>query len=400
MGLNKRYVGYRSFDYLEKDIDYRAFRLSKELDRVEPYLVPLSASEEERVNRIVGENPVISLHEHPVVHPEDITETFVYNRHGRQVTAFEGLSRSCLDCVFDNLMDGCCPITSKSGWKWGDILYDLGMRLSDIAHQDFVIIATRVDDILRAHKEGKVALVQCLEGAMPIENELDRIDILYGFGVRLMGLVYSESNGLGTGLREDRDGGLTYFGRQCVERMNKLGMAIDTAHGSDQTTLDAVEVSKKPILATHTGARALWNIKRLKPDNVLKAIADKGGLIGIEAAPHTTLTKQHPEHNIESFMEHFEYVKNLVGIDHVGFGPDTLYGDHVGLHHVFSAALSIKQAFASVTFNEVPYVRGLENPTEASWNIVRWLVKQNYSDGDIAKVIGGNAIRVLREIWY
>jgi len=399
MSLSKRYLGYKSFDYLEKGIDYKVFKLAKEIDRVEPYLVPLSASEEERVSRIVDENQVISLHDHPIVCPEDMTEMFDYSRNGRQVTAFEALSKSCLDCVFDNLMDGSCVITSKSAWKWNDVLHDLGIRLSDIAHQDFVTVARTVDDILQAYKEGRIALVLCIEGAMPIENELDRIDILYGFGVRLMGLVYSESNALGTGLKEDRDGGLTYFGHQCVERMNKLGMAIDTAHCSDQTTLDAVEASKKPVLCTHVGARALWNIKRLKPDNVLKAIADKGGLIGIEAAPHTTLTEQHPAHNVESVMEHFEYTKNLVGIEHVTFGPDALYGDHVGLHHVFSAALSIQQSSAKAA-EEVPYVKGFENPTEASWNSVRWLVKHGYSDEDIAKAIGGNAIRVLKEIWY
>jgi len=400
MSLRKRYLGYKSFDYLEKDVDYKAFKLAKEIDRVEPYLVPLSVSEEERAKRIVDENPVISLHEHAWVCPEDITELLDCCHLGRVSTAFEGLSKSCLDCVFDNLMNGFTTITSKAGWKWSDVIHDLGIRLSDIAHQDFVIIATRVDDILRTHEEGKVAFVLCLEGAMPIENELDRIDVLYGFGVRVMGLVYSESNALGSGLKEDRDGGLTYFGRQCVERMNKLGMAIDIAHCGDQTILDAVEVSKKPVFCTHVGARVLWDIKRLKPDNVLKALADKGGLIGIEAAPHTTITKRHPEHNIESVMEHFEYIKNLVGIDHVSFGTDTLYGDHVGVHHIFSSALSIKQAFSETDFKKVPYIKGLENPTEASWNIVRWLVKHGYSDKDIVKLVGGNTIRVLRQIWY
>jgi len=257
MGLRKKYLGYESYSYLEKDIDYKSFSLAKEIDRVEPYLVPLSASEEERVNRIVDENPVISLHDHPTIYTDPADLMPEYNGQGRRVTAFKGLSKSCLDCVFDNLMDGSCMITSKTGWKWEDVLYDLGMRLCDIAHQDFVTIATRVDDVLRAHKEGKVAFVLSMEGAMPIENEVDRIDILYGFGIRLLGITYSESNSLGSGLKEDKDGGLTYFGRQCVERMNKLGMAIDTAHSSDLTTLDAVEVSKKPVLSTHIGARAL-----------------------------------------------------------------------------------------------------------------------------------------------
>ena len=106
-------------------------------------------------------------------------------------------------------------------------------------------------------------------------------------------------------------------------------------------------------------------------------------------------------------MEHFEYMKGLVGIDHVGFGPDTLYGDHVGLHNVYAAALSIKEATsagskggtASLPFERVEYVAGLENPTEGSRNIIRWLVKQGYSDEDIAKAIGGNALRLLTEVW-
>lgn len=85
-------------------------------------------------------------------------------------------------------------------------------------------------------------------------------------------------------------------------------------------------------------------------------------------------------------------------IDHVGFGVDCLYGDHVGVHHAFAAALSTAET-ANTSYEEVPFVWGLENPTEASWNIIRWLVKHNYSEEDIGKVIGGNAIRVLREVW-
>lgn len=389
MGINKKYSGYKSFDYLVRDVDYRAFKPAEEIDWVEPYQFPLSASEEERVKRLVAENPVISAHDHAIVLPEDVTRIRDYLRRGRRVTAFEGLSRSCLDCVFDNLLTVA---------KWDDVIHELGMRVSDIAHQELVIIANRVDDILRACKEGKVALVLSMEGATAIENEISRLEVLYGLGVRAMGLVYSESNALGTGLREDRDGGLTDFGRLCVERMNRLGMAIDVAHCSDQTALDAVEASQKPIFASHVGAKALWNIRRMIPDNVLKAIAEKGGIIGIEAAPHTTVTKRHPEHNIESVMEHFEYIKNLIGIDHVAFGPDTMYGDHVAFHHSLGVAMSMDKAFDMT--HEVPYVKGMENPTECSWNTVRWLVKHGYSDADIVKVIGGNIISFLGEIWH
>jgi membrane dipeptidase len=300
-------------------------------------------------------------------------------------------------------MDGICMIHSSAGWQWADVLHDLGMRLCDIAHQDFVINCRRVDDVRRAHDEGRVAWVATMEGAAMIENDLDRIDLLHGFGLRSIGITYSESNALGSGLKEERDGGLTRFGRRAVERMNRVGLLIDCSHCGDRTTLDTVECSEKPIVLSHIGARALWDSKRLAPDNVLEAVAAKGGVIGIEAAPHTTLTRKHRVHSIESFMEHFEYVKSLVGIDHVGFGPDTVYGDHVGLHRTYAAALSLKESRAQSVpgqeYEEVEYVAGIENPTEGSHNIVRWLVKHGYSDYDIEKVMGTNALRVMSQAW-
>ncbi len=402
MGKKHVYDGYTSFQYLEEGVDYRAFDLC-DGDHIFPeYLIPLNTDEEARVDRLAEDLVCISLHEHPVLFPTDIArDVFEYNREGRQATAYAALARSNWDCVFDNLMDGTCTIHSKAGWKWESVVHDIGMRLSDIAHQDFIFKAERVADIERAHAEGKLALVFVVEGAAPIENEVDRVDILYGLGVRLMGITYSESNALGSGLKEDRDGGLTAFGKQVVTRMNKLGMAIDCSHVGIETTLDVIEHSTKPIFLSHVGAKTLWDSRRLSPDHVLKACAARGGVIGIEAAPHTTITQATTEHSIDSYMEHFEYVKDLVGIDHVAFGPDTLYGDHVGLHHAFAAHLSTKGTQGNAAaFEEVDYVRGIENPTEGSKNTLRYLVQQGYSDEDIAKAMGQNIIRVLKEVWY
>ena len=399
MEIKNGYKGYKSYQYLEPGIDYKNFKLAKEIDRVKPYLVPLTAEQEKRFEEIVKNYVIISLHEHPTIMTEDISELMAYEREGREFTAFEGLAHSCLDAIFDNLMDGSCVINSKAGWKWNDVLHDMGIRSCDIAHQDFLIKGQSVEDIYSAKKEGKIAWFISLESATMIENELDRIEILYGFGARMMGITYSESNCLGSGLKEKNDGGLTSFGREAVERMNKIGIAIDVSHSGDKTSLDTIKYSKKPVFITHVGARSLWNMKRLKPDDVIIACADKGGIIGIEAAPHTTMSKRNPKHNIESFMEHFEYIKDLVGIDHVAFGPDTQYGDHVGLHNVFVKIMSISENTAGDRFEHVDYVEGLENPTEASINIIRWLIKHNYSDGDIGKVMGDNIICVLKEVW-
>jgi len=395
----KKYAGYRSFSYLTAGEDYREYRLAPQSDRVPPFEVVVDPAEEERAQRLLEENIVISLHDHPTVQPEDLGDLFGYIRQGRQATAFEALGASYLDCVFDNLMDGTAIITSNSGWKFDDVVLDLGIRLADIAHQSFVFHCRTAADVHRAKREGRLAWVAALEAATPIENELDRIDILYGLGVRLMGVVYSESNTLGSGLREPHDGGLTVFGRAAVRRMNQVGVAVDVSHTGDRTALDTIDVSTKPIFITHAGARALWATSRMKPDDVIRACAAAGGVIGIEGAPHTTLTAQHREHSIESFMEHFEYCANLVGIDHVAFGPDTMYGDHVGLHHAFARHLSIASSHQGPEFEEVEYVRGIENPTEAFPNIARWLVRHGYSDEDIIKVLGGNILRVLDQVW-
>jgi membrane dipeptidase len=137
----------------------------------------------------------------------------------------------------------------------------------------------------------------------------------------------------------------------------------------------------------------------MKPDEVLRACGARGGVIGISAAAHTTLTEKHPLHSIESVMEHFEYVASLVGIDHVAFGPDTFFGDHVGMHRFFAKQFSLAASRGGKRFREVEYVDGIENPGEAFPNIVRWLVRHGYRDADIAKAIGGNVMRALAEIW-
>jgi len=398
MGAQKQYTGYQSYHYLEENLDYKSFKLAREIGRVPSRQIALSPAEEQRVQALLAKHIAISMHDHPVVTPEDISEIFEQKRRGRDFTGFAGLAASGLDCVFDNLMNGICTITSQAGWKWTDVLHDLGMRLCDLAHQDFIIVCDGVRDIIAAHETGRLALVPTLESATPIENELDRLDVLYGFGIRSMGIAYSEANALGSGLREVRDGGLTELGQQVVRRMNKLGILIDAAHCGDQTTLDIIATSEQPIVISHAGARSLWNTRRLKPDNVLEALAAKGGVLGIEAAPHTTLTEQHPRHSIESCMEHFEYAVQLLGIDHVGFGPDTMFGDHVGLHHAYAALFSIAQVLGGKQYEEVTYVDGLENPADFP-NIIRWLVQHGYADEAIAKVMGGNALRVLKQVW-
>ncbi|PJJ63814.1 dipeptidase [Compostimonas suwonensis] len=392
------YTGYAAYDYLEPGRDYEEFALAKQLGRVPAYRLELTAEEQERVTRIFADEVVFSLHEHAIVLPENGDEIRPYNRTGRQRTAYEGMARSGLTAFIDNFMAGASCVTSQNGWKWDDMIYALGYRLADLAKQDHIVLATSVADIHAARTRGQLALIAGFECATMIENELDRIDILYGFGLRQMGIAYSQTNMLGSGLSEEGDGGLTMFGKRAVHRMNQLGILIDISHSGDKTSLDTIAHSEVPVMITHAGARSVWPIARMKPDEVITACAERGGLIGLEAAPNTTISAAHPKHTLDSVMDHFSYCVDLVGIDHVAFGPDTMFGDHMAVHRAYANNYAKNQDHHP-DHEPIEYVDGLENPGENFTNITGWLVKHGYSDEDIAKVLGGNIMRVLDQVW-
>lgn len=391
---------YTSFRYLQPGTDYKAYSLFDIRKRMGRYNVNLSEREEERFQRLFQENLNVSLRDHGFVMPEREKDILPYCRQGYTAYSYEGLALSGIDAIFENFMDGIMNVTTRSGLKWEDIIWNIGLRFCDIAHQDTVMIARTTYDIYQAKRTKRVAVIPSIEAASVLENEIERIDVLYGLGIRCMGITYNDSNSLGSGLSEEHDGGLTHLGKRAVKRMNRLGMAIDISHSGDRTGMDVIETSDKPVLISHAGARTLWNTTRMKSDEILLACKEKGGVIGILAAPNTTLTKVNTDHCLDSVMAHFEYIANLVGIDHVAFGPDTFFGDHVALQHAVDAQLLLSQSHShEKALRESRFVRGAEDPIEAMPNMVRWLIKHGYSDKDIAKVTSGNIMRVLHQTW-
>ena len=402
LGRNKKWDGYTSWSYLEPDVDYFKYPLEKQVDRVPIYDFGLSGVQEERVEELIEKNIVISLHEHLNVFP---TETLPSSVRRRPFMGYEGMAYSGCDAIFDN----CVCSTFDQAIEF------LGMRQCDYDHQDFVIVAKKVDDVTRAFKEGKVAIIQTVEQASAIDRDVDRIDLLYGLGVRSMGIVYSESNTLGSGLSELGDQGLTDVGYNAVKRMNKTGIIIDVSHAGDRTAMEVVEASEKPLLISHVGSRTLTNNARMLPDEVLQACAEKGGVVGAEVAGFAPRTEKHPEASIECLLDHIEYMIDLLGVDHVGAGPDTLWGDHAGLyrggpmgtvshrpgtgHYARPRPSGMPEVFDSGEMvRDLDYVKGLESPSDFS-NIARGLVRDGYSEGEIAKVMGLNGLRIIRSCW-
>ena len=394
----KNFDGYNSFQYLIPGKHYKPFGLPQSEKYRQTEEIKLREDQEKIFETLLKYYPIVSLRDHGFVVPKNQEDIIPYCRQLHTVYDYEGLALSGIDVLFENFMDGISILTSPNGLKWDDVILTLGIRYCDITKQNTAYIAKNYHDLTEAKKTKRIAILPALEAASILENEVDRVDVLYGLGIRCMGITYNEANTLGSGLIEKNDSGLTKFGYKVVERMNLLGMVIDISHCGDQTSLNVIEASRAPVFITHAGARAIWNSPRMKSDEVLKACAAKGGIIGVCAAPNTTLSSKNPnEHSIESVMEHLEYLIDLVGIDHVGLGPDTFFGDHVGLQHAFDDMLSLSESHGE-SFEESPYVKGLENPTEAMKNMIKWMIRHEYKIQDIQKVIGGNALRVLKGI--
>ncbi len=380
-----------SYEYLNQG-RLRLFKLAKEIDRVPPYEIPLTPSQEDKVNQIHEENIVFDFHNNPIILPENMDEFQEYSRRGRFWTAYEGLKKSRINACL-NGFGGLSYISSTIGYQFGDVLHDLGMRFSDFEHhRDKVIIARCSGDIHQAKREGKVAMVAHVENAGAIGNILDRLDVLYGLGVRCMGLTHNDTNYIGSGRTDRTDGGLTFLGTQVVERMNELGLLIDLAHASDRVIMDALEISKNPCCITHDCCLAVSNNPRCKSDAVLRAIADRGGVIGILAIPN--VLSNSPEQGIEDVLKNIDHATKVAGIDAVAVGTDTFFGDHVELHKRMLESVSLGKELRAFPAR---HMRGIESPGDFG-NIARGLVKSGYSEGNIKKIIGGNALRIFSDV--
>jgi len=270
---------------------------------------------------------------------------------------------------------------------------NLGRFMKEVEkHPDFMP-ALRAQDFVTAKEQGKQALMFQLE-PQSFGRVVDRAEIAYGLGVRMALLVFNTRNYVGDGCGERTNEGLSYLGLELVERMNDLGMLIDLSHCGIQTTLDAIEASKDPVMFNHVGARTLYPpMKRLKTDEELLAIAKKGGLVGVSAIPNQLSGNE--EQGIEDMLNHIDCIVKLIGVDQVAIGLDIVFGDHVEYHRK-AAKTTFKLDYIGQGL-DAPYMYGIESPEE--WpNITRGLVSRGYSDEEIKKILGGNALRIIEEV--
>lgn len=379
-----------SYEYLGKNVF--PVPLVKEVGRVEERIVELSPRDEERAMRLHRESIVIDFHLHLKVLPEDLNHYEMLARSGRVATGYEGIKRSGMTACFCAFGGSMGKRSSPALWGFSDTIWDYGMRRADMDHHsDLVMRGYSIKDILEAKQTGRCAVMPDVENAQVIENDLDRLDVLYGLGFRILGVGFNNRTTIADGMTERVDGGLSNFGYEVIERMNRLGMLIDLAHASPVVFQEAVEASKMPCCMSHSFARGVYNTPRGASDDLLKLIAGRGGVIGVYTVTNLFSNKEHQ--TIFDVIDHVDYIVKLVGIDHVAIGTDTMFGDHVGLHKFVMGSMQMKGQFKGFPSAYTDYI---ENAGQ--WpNVTRALVARGYSDEDIQKIIGGNLLRFLKE---
>jgi len=272
--------------------------------------------------------------------------------------------------------------------------------------RDFVYKAVTPDDIVAAKKQNRHCLyfsgngVPIPQDLVSVEEELRYIRVFFQLGIRMMHLTYQRRNLIGDGCGESSDGGLSDFGRAVVAEMNRVGVIVDVAHCGWRTSREAAEVSDRPIVASHTTCGVLHEHIRSKPDNVIRTIVDKGGLIGICCVPVFLGGKG----DIAKMMEHINYAVKTFGTDYVAIGTDVAYTSRSAPRE--SKKIPKRRKTREVWESLWPPGSWV-NPSRESQLSMAWtnwplftvgLVQLGYSDSDIQKILGGNALRVARAV--
>ena len=257
----------------------------------------------------------------------------------------------------------------------------------------FTLVGT-VSDLDHAKATGKAAIIMGIQNAEHFEKP-DDVQQFYRLGLRCSQLTYNSQNEIGSGSTDRADGGVSDFGEEIIKAMNKVGMLIDTSHCGERTTLDAIELSPKPIAVTHSNCRAINNHPRNKSDEVIRKLAAKGGVMGITGV-RMFISGRDPT-NVANMADHIDHVVKLGGIEHVGIGSDAdLNGyDDMPPDQYKQLRASYKSSYA---FRDKIDIDGFDHPRKV-FDLTEELIRRGYSDANIRLILGGNFRRLLGVTW-
>ena len=276
--------------------------------------------------------------------------------------------------------------------------------------RDYSPRAACPEDIVQAKEQNRHCFYMTANGVplandfVSVEDELRYIRIFFQLGIRMMHLTYNRANMIGSGCGEMNDAGLTDFGRRVVAEMNRNGVIVDVAHSGHQTSLDAAQASEKPMVASHTVAHALNGHYRGKPDHVIKAIADTGGLIGVCCIQQFLGRSM----DLNAFLDHIDYLVKLVGAEHVAIGTDMVYGSlayDVARKNLPRPPMNREPWRSLWPDPGVPAPNADDRRAALSLAWTNWpmftvgMVQRGHSDEAIHNILGGNVLRVARALW-
>lgn len=238
-------------------------------------------------------------------------------------------------------------------------------------HEDKMMLFTKVSDVREAEKHGKIAAMLSIEGGEAVEADLGILRMLHRLGLRAMTLTWNERNQIADGAGEGRTkGGLTNFGVELVKEMNNIGMVVDVSHLSDPGFFDVIETTTKPVIASHSNCRAICNHRRNLTDDMIKILADNGGVMGMNFSA-AFVDENKEKATLERVLDHVGHIVKVASVDHVGIGSD------------FDGIENTPKGLEDVT--RMPYL------TEG-------LLKRGYKEDDIRKILGENFLRVFSEV--
>ncbi|MEO1241241.1 MAG: membrane dipeptidase [Pseudomonadota bacterium] len=299
----------------------------------------------------------------------------------------------------------------KSGYA--GIITSLGRRDLQMAIDELITWKNRVEefpdrymfalearDFERAKREKKLAVMMNFQNATMLEGDADNVDALHALGMRCFQLTYNTRNRLGDGCTERTNAGLSDFGIEVVERMNKTGVLVDLSHCGRQTTLDGIEFSEKPVAITHTMIEKLRpNHPRAKTDAQLKALADKGGVVGIAALGYFIGTDPGGDTSIETYADHIEHAVNLIGMEHVALSTD------FPVRGIASWATReewyeprLKSFKPSYDVKWPPYIPTLDTPDRFR-NLIAVLDQRGWKTGDMERLLGRNWLQLFKDVF-
>jgi membrane dipeptidase len=268
-------------------------------------------------------------------------------------------------------------------------------------HGDVFMQVRHAADFAAAKRAGRIGIIFSFEGVNMLDGQLERIQLFRDLGVRVMQLSYNTTSPFASGVLASPPSGLTDLGRAAVQKMNELGVAVDLSHANPQTTADAIALSKRPVLITHAGCTAVHEHPRNKTDAQLRAIAGKGGVVGIYDLPYLTPSPRQP--TLEDYLAHMGHALTICGEDHVGIGSDTSFGAFDTSPESmaeFNRAVAERKArgVGAPGEDRPPYVEGL-NTSSRCEIIADGLLAKGYPGRVAEKVLGANFVRAFGEIW-